>query len=279
VVLPHAGQDTCTGTDLLNSTKTVTNGIVPNSDGFKALTAGWFSFQAVYSGDANNSAAKSICSTEQLLVRTDPTIATVLSATSVGVGSTVHDSSTLTGATPDAGGTVTYTVYTNDNCTLNAQDAGTKAVTAGLVPDSDGLVFSATGDYYWQAVYSGDAKNNAAAGVCTDEHLVVTRQRPSVSTAQNLIPNDTMTLTGATANAGGSITFKLYSPSDAGCTGVPALTQTVTVSGNGTYTTTNSLVHATTAGVWRWATSYSGDGNNEAVNSACGVESFTIVNG
>ena len=39
-----------------------------------------------------------------------PTIATTLSAETTEVGGSVHDSATLTGATADAGGTVTYTV-------------------------------------------------------------------------------------------------------------------------------------------------------------------------
>ncbi len=41
-------------------------------------------------------------------------------------------------------------------------------------------------------------------------------------------------MSGATSTAGGTITFNLFSPSDATCTGLPALSQTVPVSGNGT---------------------------------------------
>jgi uncharacterized repeat protein (TIGR01451 family) len=41
------------------------------------------------------------------------------------------------------------------------------------VPDSNGLLFNAAGDYYWQAAYSGDANNTAATSPCTSEHLVV----------------------------------------------------------------------------------------------------------
>jgi hypothetical protein len=40
-----------------------------------------------------------------------PTIATTLSATTVNLGDTIHDSATLTGASPTAGGTVTYHAY------------------------------------------------------------------------------------------------------------------------------------------------------------------------
>jgi hypothetical protein len=273
----YAGQNTCTGTDLLNSTVTVTNGVVPNSAGFTPTTAGSYSFQAVYSGDGNNNGASSVCSTEQLLVRTNPSITTTLSATSVDVGSTVHDSATLTGATADAGGTVSYTVYTNNTCTAGARAAGTVTVTNGVVPDSNALTFNTAGTFYWQAVYSGDTKNNAATSTCTDETLVVNKLQPSASTAQNLIPNDNFTLSGG-FNPTGSITFNLYDPSDATCSGTPALTQTVTVNGNGTFSTTNTTFHASTEGTWRWASSYTGDGNNQSATSICGTEQFTIAN-
>jgi len=52
----------------------------------------------------------------------------------------------------------------------------------------------------------------------------------------------------------------------------------VSVSGDGTYSTTNSAFVASTTGPWRWMSSYSGDSNNNGVTSACGVERFTIAN-
>ena len=207
-----------------------------------------------------------------------PSITTTLSATTIEVGGTVHDSATLTGATATAGGTVTYTVYTNDTCTDNPQGAGTVTVTNGVVPDSDPITFNTAGDYYWQAVYSGDANNNGATSVCTSEHLVVTKKQPAMTTAPNLIPNDDATISGA-FTATGTITFDLFSPADATCAGTPALTETVAVNGNGTYSTSNASFVASALGTWRWQVSYSGDANNESTTSACGVESFTIANG
>jgi hypothetical protein len=274
----YAGANTCTGTDLLNSTVTVTNGTVPDSGAFTPTAAGTYSFQAVYSGDANNNGASSVCSTEQLLVKASPSITTTLSATSVDVGSTVHDSAALSGVTSDAGGTVTYTVYTNNTCTAGARDAGTVTVTNGLVPDSNALAFNTAGTFYWQAIYSGDTNNNPATSVCTDETLVVNKLQPGASTAENLIPNDDFTLSGAFGTPGGTITFNLYAPSDATCSGTPALTQTVNVNGNGTYSTTNTTFIASTEGTWRWESTYSGDGNNLPVTSSCGTERFTIAN-
>jgi hypothetical protein len=274
----YAGENTCTGTDLLNSTVTVTNGSVPDSAATSFNAAGTYSFQAVYSGDANNNSATSVCSTEQLLVKTNPGISTTLSASSVDVGSTVHDSAALSEATSDAGGTVTYTVYSNSACTQNARAAGTVTVTNGGVPDSNALAFNSAGTFYWQAVYSGDTKNNPATSTCTDETLLVNRKTPGASTAQDLIPNDSFTLSGG-FNPTGTIDFYLYAPGDTTCSGNAVYHEQVNVnSGNGTYSTSNSTFHATTEGTYRWASVYSGDSNNNSANSSCGTERFTIAN-
>jgi hypothetical protein len=211
-------------------------------------------------------------------INLSPRISTTLSANPVTVGTAVHDSATLTGATANAGGTVTYTVYTDSSCSQGAQPAGTVTVTNGVVPDSNPITFNSAGDFYWQAVYSGDANNSGATSDCTSEHLVVNKANPSIATAQNLLPNDNASLTGLATNAGGTITFNLYDPADATCSGAPAYTQTVNVNGNGLYSTTNTAFYATDEGTWRWQVTYSGDANNNGKTSACGVERFTIAN-
>ena len=45
--------------------------------------------------------------------------------------------------------------------------------------------FGSVGTYYWQAVYSGDANNNAASSPCTatnNEKLTVTIASPTIAT-------------------------------------------------------------------------------------------------
>jgi len=269
----------CTAKAADAGTVTVTNGSVPNSSDVSLTTPGVYFWQASYTGDGNNNAATSACTSEQLIVRTNPSVTTTLSGTSIAIGDSVHDSATLNGASSDAGGTVTYTVYSNNTCTQGAVSAGTVTVTNGVVPDSNAIQFNNAGTFYWQAVYSGDLKNNGAVSACISEVLVVNPNTPAISTAQNVIPNDAATITSATSNAGGTITFNLYSPSDATCSGTPALTQSVNVSGNGTYSTTNSTFIASASGTWRWQVVYSGDANNKSATSACGVENFTITNG
>jgi hypothetical protein len=144
------------------------------SNGIQFNQTGKYYWKAVYSGDDNYNTATSPCTAEVVIVtQNNPTIATTLSEATGVVGDSVHDSATLTGATSDAGGTVTYTVYTNNECTLGAIDAGTKSVTNGVVLDSDPITFSSVGTWYWQAVYSGDTNNSGAVSTCTSETLVI----------------------------------------------------------------------------------------------------------
>jgi hypothetical protein len=73
-------------------TKTVTNGVVPDSNSVTFNSAGTFYWQASYSGDANNLSAKSTCTSEQLIVRRILTaISTTLSASTITAGQSAHD--------------------------------------------------------------------------------------------------------------------------------------------------------------------------------------------
>ena len=89
-------------------------------------------------------------------------------------GTVVTDSATLSGAnTNSAGGTVSYKVFSDLNCAVLLADAGTKTVTNGQVPDSDPVMFSSVGTFYWQASYSGDPLNNPSSSGCGEETVTV----------------------------------------------------------------------------------------------------------
>jgi hypothetical protein len=60
--------NSCTTLALDAGSKSVTNGTVPSSDSWQFITPGTYYWQAVYSGDTNNSAATSTCSSEVLNV-------------------------------------------------------------------------------------------------------------------------------------------------------------------------------------------------------------------
>ena len=142
-----------------------------------------------------------------------------------------------------------------------------------------------SGTYRWIATYSGDTKNNGVAHACngTNETANVYPRGPTINThASANVPfgnpiSDTATLAGATTTAGGTITFKLYGPNNATCTGAAIFTSAaIPVSGNGTYSSGNFT--PTAGGTYRWTASYSGDLNNTAIATACNdaYESVTV---
>jgi len=88
----------------------------------------------------------------------DPSHADITN-TSVDLGTTVHDTATLT---PDIGGfslagSVVYTFYRGGDCTTGTADAPAQSVTvsaAGVVPDSSTKGPLAAGSYAFKAVYT-----------------------------------------------------------------------------------------------------------------------------
>jgi uncharacterized repeat protein (TIGR01451 family) len=209
-----------------------------------------------------------------------PDISTTLSETNGSIGDSVHDSATLAGATSDASGTVTYSVYTDSSCTQGKQDAGTVDVTDGSVPDSNPITFNAAGTYYWQAAYSGDNKNDAATSACTDEQLVIAPNSPTIATTlsqsggnDGAKVHDSAKLTGATADAGGTVTYTVYS--DSTCAAKVADGGTVHVT-NGSVPNSNDVTFDK-PGTYYWQASYSGDANNKAAVSACTDEKLVIA--
>jgi len=86
--------------------------------------------------------------------------------------------------------------------------------------------------------------------------------------------SDTKTLSGG-ANPTGTITFNLYGPNDATCSGAVIFTSTVTVNGNGSYSSTSFTPLA--IGTYRWIANYSGDANNAATANTCNAVNENVV--
>src|SRR5207253_63166 len=191
---------------------TVTNGVVPNSAANTPTPAGAYSFNAVYSGDANNNAATSAC--EPLTVnKASPTITTTLSATTITVGSSVTDSSTMASFF-QAGGTVTYNRFSGATCAGTATVVSTVTVTNGVVPNSAAITPTPAGSYSFNAVYSGDANNNAATSAC--EPLTVNKASPTITTTLSATTitvgtsvTDSSTMTSF-FQAGGTVTYNRF---------------------------------------------------------------------
>src|SRR5262249_59664950 len=154
--------------------------------------------------------------------------------------------------------------------TVTVSGNGTYDASTGTNPG--GYLPTVTGTYLWSASYSGDSNNNSASDNGKNENEAVIPSSPGLNTVaggtviigSGQKPNDTAVLAGG-FNPTGTITFTLYNPSN-----VAVYTDTVTVSGNGTYDTsvgTNPGGYLpTVTGTYLWTASYSGDSNNNAAS-------------
>jgi len=287
----------CLAAPIFTSADRPLSGGTATSAAYTTDAVGTYHWIATYNGDSNNNAVSGACgdANESVVVSpTTPSIVTSLvsgakTGASIGVtiGSTVHDTSTLSGATADAGGTVHYQVFSDSSCTTLEADAGTIAVVNGVPGDSSPIVFNHAGTFYWQADYSGDAKNGSASSACNLETVTVAANAPSISTTLSSgdqsgaeitvlfgsSVSDQATLTGASATAGGTVTYTVYS--DATCD--------TAVADAGTKSVTNGIVPASdavtfpNAGTYYWQAAYSGDADNAPATSACTDEVLTVT--
>ena len=282
---------TCGNAAIFTSANRPLNGGTATSAAFTTTQAGTYRWRATYNGDANNNAVTGACNAANenvVVTKKSPSIATSLvgggesgASITVTLGTSVHDTSTLTGATANAGGTVHYQVFDNPQCTGTAVDAGTKTVTNGVPANSDPITFNTAGKFYWQADYSGDANNNAATSSCNLEVVTVAKNIPSITTTASATVqvggsvSDTAHLSGG-FNPTGTILFALYGPNDATCALSAVYTKVVTVDhGNGDYG--SGSFSPSSAGTYRWIASYSGDAENAAVSGACNDQDENVV--
>jgi uncharacterized repeat protein (TIGR01451 family) len=288
---------TCLAAPIFTSVDRPLSGGTATSAAYTTDAVGTYHWIATYNGDANNNTVSGACgdANESVVVSpTTPSIVTSLvsgdkTGASIGVtiGSTVHDTSTLSGATADAGGTVHYQVFSNSTCATLEADAGTIAVVNGVPGDSNSLVFNHAGTFYWQADYSGDAKNGSASSACNLETVTVAANAPSISTTLSSgdqsgakitvlfgsSVTDQATLTGASATAGGTVTYTVYTDATCDAIGGDAGTKTVT---NGIVPASDAVTFPN-AGIYYWQAAYSGDADNAPATSACTDEVLTVT--
>ncbi|HEX6709591.1 MAG TPA: hypothetical protein VF068_04605, partial [Rubrobacter sp.] len=223
------------------------------------------------------------------VVQKQPAITTNATA-SVTIDSPISDDATLSGATNDAGGTITFKLYSDANCT-NEVNTGLQPVqvNGNGTYNSGNFTPTAVGTYYWIASYSGDAKNLSVSGACNDanESSVVEKANSNVQTAQSLTPQDSADLSaGAGGTPTGDVTFKLYGPSadpnqPPDCTGTALYSETVGLT-NGSASTSNGAdpntaynIDDSSEGTYSWQVIYGGDSTHKPVTSC--VEHFTVT--
>jgi hypothetical protein len=281
--------------------------------------AGEYHWVAVYSGDSPNTNGlthNATCGDPDEVVAgipETPDIATRATATAV-LGSAISDTATISngyfpvGATP---GTVTFKLYgpfdsgtsiTSTSCVDPAEGiTGNLLRTFTNVEATrvDGTTATATsgtytpllpGKYAWVASYSGNTENTAVSGTCGDanEASLITRAPASLTTAQTLRPQDSVTVTAAAGGTPtGTVTFQLFGPDNDTCApdgAAPVYTEAgVALNGSGGALTDNQsfVVDTASASRYRWLVSYSGDANHLGITGSCGSENFllTISNG
>jgi hypothetical protein len=137
----------------------------------------------------------------------DPTTLTTTATTEVTLGDLISDMATLAGATSDATGTITFTLYgpydasvdpateQTDPCaagdlvfTSDPIDIGTADTEGNYVVESPEFEPLEVGRYQWIASYSGDDKNEPSTTLCrdADEASVVSEASSTVGTEQNM---------------------------------------------------------------------------------------------
>ncbi len=276
----------CSGTPAFTDTKAVSGDGSYDSADFIPTQAGVYRWTAAYSGDSNNDSASSPCNAANesvTVAKAAPTLTTNASA-NVVLGGPVHDTATLAGGS-SPGGQITFNLYGPDdaNCSGTPAFTDTKAVSGDGSYDSADFIPTQAGVYRWTAAYSGDSNNDSASSPCNaaNESVTVAKAAPTLTTnaSANVVlggpVHDTATLAGG-SSPGGQITFNLYGPDDANCSGTPAFTDTKAVSGDGSYDSADFI--PTQAGVYRWTAAYSGDSNNNSAAGACNDsgESVTV---
>ncbi|HEV2032842.1 MAG TPA: hypothetical protein VGU71_01370, partial [Candidatus Dormibacteraeota bacterium] len=255
------------------------NGSYPSLEVPASAGPGTYRWVAAYDGDANNNPATTACGDlgeSTTVTKASPTITTSATATATA-GGVISDTATLAGGFGPTG-TITFNLFGPNNVTCAGIPAftSTKAVVSGISTyTSDGFIPLAAGAYSWIAAYNGDANNNAATSACIDpaETSTVSKASPTITSTATASANtggtisDTATLAGGVATTG-AITFTLFGPNNATCSGTALFTSTKPVSGNGTYPSDPFI--PVSSGTYYWVASYSGDLGNSTATTACG---------
>jgi uncharacterized repeat protein (TIGR01451 family) len=173
--------------------------------------AGGLSFRAHYSGDASYQAADGDCEPLEAKKLTPKVVTTIHDAshnavTRVLVGSTVHDSATVTGTQTGGAptGSVNFSWYATTNCTGTAKSAGSAQIDAnGVAHPSDNETVPAGGGSF-KAHYNGDATYDSADADCEP---LQARPLTTLEVVKNLLPSTDgglfdLEIDGATKAAG-----------------------------------------------------------------------------
>jgi hypothetical protein len=216
------------------------------------------------------------------------------SATGAAVGGTITDHATITGLLGTATGNIVFTLF---GPSASPDCSGAPIFTSAPFPVSTNTGSQTVGpanfspavpvgSYYWIATFTDtDGGNLNATTTCgaDGETSVVSPATPTLTTTASgpvvvgATITDTAHLGGGFGTLSGTISFNVYAPGDTGCV-TPLAPQPSgnTVSGAGDYTSGTFTTAA--LGDYLWIAHYSGDVNNNPVDTNCGDpgESSTV---
>ena len=243
------------GTTTPTSTQTVTltsTGAVPNAATTTALTAGSYSYIAVYSGDSNYKGFTGAIEPLTINQASSSVSTTILDSgggpVTGDLGETVYDTATVTGSPFTPTGTLTYNFYDTASPVY-----GTTTPTSSpdrdphqhrTVPNAATTTALTAGSYSYIAVYSGDSNYKGFTGAI--EPLTINQASSSVSTTildsgggpvtgdLGETVYDTATVTGSPFTPTGTLTYNFYTTaSPVYGTTTPSSTETVTLTSTG----------------------------------------------
>lgn len=286
---------TCAGDDATSQVVDVNSGTgaVPDSAATSALDSGSYSYLASYSGNSYYAPATASCEPFSVGLA-QVTVATAVDdaktdaawAGSETSGAEAYDTASLSYSAGAPTGTVTYTLYANDDCSGDGTAAGVETISDGTVPNSATSSPLAPGSYSYLAAYSGDGTYGAGNGSCetlsvakvttgTDTAVVDAGTDAAWSGTETTAASaiDTATVSGsATYPPSGTLTYSLYDNGD--CSASPASTDQVTLNEDGSVpdsSSTGPLI----AGSYSYQAVYSGDTYNTTSTGAC--EPFAVA--
>jgi fimbrial isopeptide formation D2 family protein/uncharacterized repeat protein (TIGR01451 family) len=283
--------NTDTSTVVFTSTPvTVSGNGTYTSPGYTVTLAGNYQWAATYNGDGNNNTAiDTNVDQEKFTVPKNPTGIVTTASDNITLtdeaAPTITDTAVLSGGFNPTG-SITFTL------TFTPTGSNTASTPPGFQPIVDTVngngSYSASytlpttgtvaGTYIWSAIYTGDQNNQSSSetGTLTNGEAtvvspanptLVTTAGPTVTLGDGNPLTDTADLEGGYFPVG-SITFTLYSPSN-----VAIYTDTVSVSGNGNYTTDNLGTPSggnipAVAGQYHWTATYTDSLNPVNNNTA-----------
>ena len=264
-----------TGTPLFSDTESLSGGSA-TSKGYTATAAGTDYWVATYNGDSNFSAVSSTANGEPVTLNmVTPSVSTTASSGSVTVGQPISDQASVTGGFNPTG-TVTFSLYSNDNCLVPPLFTDTEGLSTGSATSAS-YTTTASGTDYWVAFYNGDGNNNPTGSSCSAEPVLVNPATPSVSTTASATTvkvgrtiADKASVTGG-FNPTGTVTFSLYSNDS--CTGPALFSATASLSGG---SATSGVYRTTSTGTDYWVATYNGDTNNNSTSSSCSAEPVIV---